>query len=146
MAWEFGRGIIFRRLTWTLRIFFRFFIDFITCRTLGTLRVELPVGNNNGTTFKHTSKKGNGRGTRWGRYISWRVSTVVSFPVALGLNEKSVLFLVYRSLGWYESTEILSPTNAACTIYSNVLLHMLVSYSPPRTVDEGERATFFYRT
>ena len=34
-------------------VWFRFFIELITFRTLGTLRAELPVGNNNGTTFKH---------------------------------------------------------------------------------------------
>ena len=36
----------------------------------------------------------------------------------------------------------LSRTNAACTIYSN----MLVSYSPPLTIKEGDMAIVFYRT
>ena len=57
--------------------FWRFFFEFIACRTLGTLRLEIPVGNDNGTTFKDEPKRGNGEGTRWGRYISWRVSSVV---------------------------------------------------------------------
>ena len=72
---------------------------------IGTLRVELPVRNNNGTTFKHRSKRGNGRGPRWGWYISWRVSSVVWFPGALGLNGRSVLFLVFDT-----SRRKLSPT------------------------------------
>ena len=45
-------------------ICFRFFIEFVTCRTPGTLRVRLPVSNSNGTTFKHRPERGNGRGTR----------------------------------------------------------------------------------
>ena len=49
-------------------IFFKFSVDFITV---------LPAGNNNGTPFKHRPKRGNGRGTRWGRYTSCRVSSVV---------------------------------------------------------------------
>ena len=96
---------------------------------LGTLRVELTVGNNNGTTFKHRPKRGHGRGTRWGRYISRHVSNVVYIPVAVGRKGRSVLSLVFRSLGWYEPTEILSLTIAACTIYSNVT-HIGIIFSP----------------
>ena len=109
--------------------FFRFFIEFITCRTLGTLCVELPVvANNNVTPFKHGSKRGNGRGARGDTSLD--VFLVHSnFQFILDLKGRPVLFLVFRSLGWCEPTEFISVTNAACTIYPNVT-HIGLIFSP----------------
>ena len=57
------------------------------------------------------------------------LTSVVEFLVALGLKERSALFLVVQSLGWYEPTNIIFLTIAACTIYSNVT-HFVVIFSP----------------
>ena len=125
-------------------LFVSFFIEVITCRMPGTARVRLPVGNNNGTTFNYWPKGGNGRGTRWGRYISWHVFSAVLISSCFRAQGKVGPIYRVSSLALYEPTEIILLTNAACTIYSNVT-HFGIIF-PPRTVKEGDMAAFFHRT
>ena len=47
----------------------------------------------------------------------------------------------FRRAGASQTTEIFSPTNTACTIYSNVTYFVL--HRPPWTMEEGDMASFF---
>ena len=74
------------------------------------------------------------RAIRW--YISWRATSVVLFPVALGLKARSVLFFVFRCRGWYELAEIPPLSNTARIIYTfwyHIIAHEQL----------GDMATFF---
>ena len=133
---EFGRRVKFRRLMWTLkkkRVFHR-------TRHIHAgrpLRAELPIGNNNAVIFKHRPKKGNGRGTTWGRYISW-VTTCFGLLREGSIYRVSVSWLI-RADGYSLSQMPLAP--------SIRMLHIIfISYFPPRTVKEDDMVIFFYST
>ena len=143
---EFGRWIIFLNPT---SIVFRFFIEFITYMpdaTYLTRIIELPVGKSNGTTFKHKPKRGNGIGTTWERYSDTFLDVFLVWSIFqllyVGLQARS--YFSCFGLVVDTSRRKLSPSQMPLA-QSIRLLHILVSYSPPRTVNfkEGDMATFF---